>query len=92
MGDRGLSKIRKTNQRLVRHLAHLSHGLNAGSEQRILDASGKSDVTNRRVVRKLWRRLNLAHLPFALKSNPENDPIVNRAIDNGSLRVDDTTG
>jgi hypothetical protein len=36
MGDRGLSKIRKAKQCLVRHFAHLPDGLHAGREQRVL--------------------------------------------------------
>jgi hypothetical protein len=61
MGERGSPKVRKINQRLVRHLPHLSYSFDARSEQRNFDAGRKSDFANRRVVRKLWRWFKLVH-------------------------------
>src|SRR6266481_3613452 len=65
MGDRDFPKIREGQQCLVRHFTHFPDGLQAGCEQHFLYARWELDFTDRRVVRKLWRRLKFAHLPFA---------------------------
>lgn len=61
MGDRGLCKIGKAKQCLVRRFAHLSDSLQAGREQRILYPRWESNFTGWCLIRKLWRWLKLAH-------------------------------
>jgi hypothetical protein len=47
LSDRGLSKIRKAKQRLVRHFAHLPNGLQVSREQRVLYPRWELDFTDR---------------------------------------------
>jgi len=72
MRDRGLSKIGKAKQCLVRRFAYLSDSLQASREQRVLYPRWESNFTGWRLIRKLWRWLKLAHF-FAFS------PISNRA-------------
>ena len=65
MRDRGLSKIGKAKQCLVRRFAHLSDSLQASGEQPVLYPRWESNFMGWRLIRKLWRWLKLAHLPFA---------------------------
>jgi hypothetical protein len=61
MRDRGLSKIGKAKQCLVRRFAHLSDSLQASREQRVLYPRWESNFTGWCLIRKLWRWLKLAH-------------------------------
>jgi hypothetical protein len=61
MRDRGLSKIGKAKQCLVRRFAHLSDSLQASGEQPVLYPRWESNFMGWRLIRKLWRWLKLAH-------------------------------
>jgi hypothetical protein len=87
MGERTRPKIRKINQRLVRHLAHLSNGLHAGSKQRDFDADRKPDLMNGRVIRQLWRWFKLAHYPL-----PSTIPPIVLAARKRAWRIGPATG
>src|SRR6266852_1126866 len=52
--ERALSKIRKTDQCLVRYLAHLANGFQVGCSESVLDPGGKQYPFNRRIVRQFW--------------------------------------
>jgi hypothetical protein len=70
MRDRGLSKIGKAKQCLVRRFAHLSDSLQASREQRVLYPRWESNFTGWCLIRKLWRRLKLAHFFTFQPANP----------------------
>jgi hypothetical protein len=65
MRDRGRSKIREGKQCFIRDFVYLADSLQPGREQRVLYLRWKPDFTDWHVIRKLWRWLKLAHLPFA---------------------------
>src|SRR6266852_3844588 len=52
--ERALSKIRKTDQSLVRDLAHLANGFQVGCSESVLDPGGKQYPFNRRIVLQFW--------------------------------------
>src|SRR4030081_548828 len=52
--ERAPSKIRKTDQCLVRYLAHLANGFQVGCSESVLDPGGKQYPFNRRIVRQFW--------------------------------------
>jgi hypothetical protein len=61
MRDRGLSKIGKAKQCLVRGFAHLSDSLQASRKQHVLYPRWEANFTGWCLIRKLWRWLKLAH-------------------------------
>ena len=75
MGDRGLSKIGKAKQCLVRRFAHLSDSLQAGREQCVFYPRWESNFTGWCLIRKIWRRLKLTHF-FALSPDLDRPPLI----------------